>query len=44
MNWTGTPSERKTYLRMVQISVTSLGIIARRIYNGEAAEEPNTST
>ena len=43
MNWTGTPSERKTYLRMVQISVTSLGIIARRIYNGEAADDSNTS-
>ena len=28
---------------MVQISVTSLGIIARRIYNGEAADDSNTS-
>ena len=43
MSWAGDPSGRKTYLRMVQISVTSLGIIARRIYNGEAADESNTS-
>ena len=43
MSWAGNPSERKTYLRMVQISVTSLGIIARRIYNGEAADDSNTS-
>ena len=43
MSWAGDPSGRKTYLRMVQISVTSLGIIARRIYNGEAANDSNTS-